>query len=327
MQKRYSSFAIITIILLVGVISSVGAEEKGFPSSPITIVIEYPVGGGSDVACRALANEMQRYLKQPVLVESRPGASGIIAGNYVAKARPDGYTISAFTSTACDPDLYSHFRKANYSTQDLNPIARYLAFPYALFSNKNAPWKNLDEFISYAKSNPNKVRWGHLGVGHQYNILGVALSKGNKLEMIPVPFKGASEVVVGVLGNHIDLGIGSLASIRGHVQAGKLTILAIQHPQRVSFMPEIPTFKELGYDLGLAPYYVGLFAPKETPKEVINKLHGAVKEATETPALKEFSKKAGFELYYGSAGELLSDMKKDREVIGALLKDIAKQEK
>jgi tripartite-type tricarboxylate transporter receptor subunit TctC len=324
MLHHFSFIGPILILVIILGLSKAPAEEKGYPNKPITIVIEYPVGGGSDVACRALANEMQSYLGQPVLVESKPGASGIIAGNYVAKAKPDGYIISAFTSTACDPDLYSRFRKASYSTQDLKPIVRYLAFPYALFSNKNVPWKNLQELVKYVKDNPNRVRWGHLGVGHRYHLLGVALSKANKLEMIPVPFKGASDVVVAVLGGHIEVGIGSVASVSGQVQAGRIMILGIQHPTRVSYMREIPTFKELGYDLGLAPYYVGLFAPKGTPEEVVNKIHDSVKWAIETPSLKDFANKAGFELYYGSASDLISEMKKDREVIGGLIEDIIK---
>lgn len=322
MASHFNSIGIVLILVVILLFSNAAAEEKGYPNKPITIVIEYPVGGGSDIACRALSNEIQKYLGQPVLVESRSGASGIIAGNYVAKAKPDGYIISAFTSTAYDPNLYTQFRKASYTTEDLKPIVRYLAFPYGIFSNKNAPWKDLPEFIKYVKDNPNKVRWGHLGIGHRYHLLGVALSKTNNLKMIAVPFKGASEVVVAALGGHIDIGFGSTASVKGHVQSGKMVVLAIQHPKRVAFMPETPTFKELGYDPGLAPYLVGFFAPKGTPDEVVNKIHDAVRRAIETPSLQDFANKAGYELYFGSATDLVNDMKKDQEVIGGLLKDI-----
>jgi tripartite-type tricarboxylate transporter receptor subunit TctC len=303
------------------------AGEIGYPNRPITIVNQFTAGGGGDLALKALAREMQIFLGHPVLVESKPGASGIVAGDYVARARPDGYVIGGFSSTACDPELYTQFRKASYSSTDLIPIVRYLAYSYCLFSKKDAPWSSLNDFFKYVHENPNKVRWGHPGVGHQYHILGVALSKTNNLEMIPVPFKGASDILIAVLGGHIEIGIGAVAAVKSQVDSGKAIILAIQHSERVSYMPNVPTFKELGCDLGLAPYYMGLFAPKGTPDEVIRKIHDSVKKAVETQQLKDAANSIGFDLYYGTANDLINDMKNDRNTIGNLLKEILKQEK
>lgn len=321
------SLIILNMLLVILCSFTATATGKEYPSRPITIIVQYPTGGGVDVTSRALAHEIQGYLGQPVLVESRPGAAGIIAGDYVAKAKPDGHIIGVLTDTAITPEVYEHFRKAPYTSQDLRPVARFFVMPYALVSKKDAPWRNLPEFIKFAKDNPNKIRWGHMGVGQTYYFPYTALSKKNKLEMIPVPFKGGADFVTAILGGHVDVGIVSLTSAKGHVLAGKMKMLAVHHPTRVSCLPDMPTFKEQGYDLGLLPFYAGLFVPKATPEDVTKIIHDAVKRAVETPSLKSFATQMCVELYYGSASDLLSDIKEDGEVIGGLLKDIIKEGK
>lgn len=329
MSRILHHFGVIILILVFATLGffPVNAGGKEYPSRPITIIVQYPTGGGVEATSRALAHEIQGYLGQPVLVECRPGAAGIIAGDNVAKAKPDGHIIGVLTDTAITPEVYEHFRKAPYTSEDLKPVARFFVMPYALVSKKDVPWKNLPEFIKYAKDNPNKVRWGHMGIGQTYYFPYFALSKRNKLEMIPVPYKGGADFVTAILGGHIDVGIVSLTSAKGHVLGGKMKMLAVHHPTRVSGMPDMPTFKEQGYDLGLLPFYAGLFVPKATPDDVTKIIHDAVKRAVETPALKNFTTQMCVELYYGSAADLLNDIKKDREVIGDLLKDIIKEGK
>jgi tripartite-type tricarboxylate transporter receptor subunit TctC len=251
MKKMICSFRKISTILLstalIWVLPTTVGAQKEYPNRPITIIIQYPVGGGADVAVRGLAEQIQRKLGQPVLVESKPGAAGIIAGDYVAKSKPDGYTIGAFTSPACDPDPYSNLYKASYKGQDLKPIVRYLAFAYALVSRKDAPWRNLSEFMKHVKDNPDKVTWGNIGPGQRFTIFGDSLSKMYNLKMTPVSFKGAADIVVALLGGHVDVGIVTVASVMGHVKSGKMMMLGVQYPERVAYMPEIPTFKEQGY--------------------------------------------------------------------------------
>lgn len=329
MKRAIHSIGMIGIVLLIAFLSfSMGnAQEKEYPNRPITIIVPFTAGGGVDVSYRALANELQKYLGQPVLVECKPGAGGIVGGDFVAKAKPDGYTLGGFGSTSCDPEIYTHFRKASYTSQDLRPVVRYFVMSHALVTRTNMRWNNLKEFMKYVKDNPNKVRWGHPGIVHPYHILGVILSKKYQLEMIPVPFKGAADIIISLLGGHIEAGIASVASAKPHVESGKMIILAVQNPSRVAYMPDAPTFADLGFDLGLAPYYNGLFVPKGTPDGIVKKLHDTVKRAVETQTIKDFAYRTGIDIYYGDANDLVNDMKKDREVLGGLLKDIIKQEK
>lgn len=298
------------------------AEE--YPNSAVTLINQFPVGGGADIALRAIATDLEKILKQPVLVESKAGAAGIIAGEYVARAKPDGYIIGGFHSTACVPEVYNDLRPASYSSQDLQPVARYFVALSGLWSKKDAPWKNLGEFITYVKNNPRKVKWGHQGVGHRFHILGVALAKAHNLEMIAVPFKGAGPLITAVLGGHVDVGIGGVAGVLGHVQSGKMLVLAVDGDERAWCMPDIPTFRELGYDPGLPPYYFAFFVPRDTPRDRVKKIHDAVKEVIEAATFREKARKLCLDLSYGSASDVMNDIKRDKESISKLLVDILK---
>jgi tripartite-type tricarboxylate transporter receptor subunit TctC len=306
--------------------ASAAAQDR-FPSKPVTLVNPLPAGGGVDIAMRGLAREMQAVLGQPVLVESRPGAGGTIAGEYVARAKPDGYVMGLLQSTQAIPEVYAAFQKPPYASGDLRPVVRYMTLPYALPSRAGAPWKDFPEFVKYVQANPNKVRWGRTtGVGHPLHLVAHALYKKNNLQVIEVPFKGAADAIAALLGGHIDVGFGiSVTAIQGHVQAGKMTILALHNPQRLAVLPEIPTFKDMGYDPGVVPVYNTFFVPRGTPDDIVKRLHDGVKAAMETPALREYAKKNVFELYYGGEREIAEELRRDREVSAALVEEVAKQ--
>lgn len=327
MTQSRRAVHILTIVAIALLGGWPAAAQDKYPSRPVTIINPLPVGGGVDIALRGLAKEMQAFLGQPVLVESRPGAGGTIAGQYVAQAKPDGYVMSLLQSTQAIPEVYAAFQKPPYSSEDIRPVVRYMSLVFALPSRAGAPWKNLPELIKYAQENPNKLRWGRTtGLGHPLHLLSFSLFKKNNLKVIEVPFKGAGDAITALLGGHIDVGFGiSVTSIQGHVQSGKLTILAIHNPQRLAKLPDVPTFKELGLDPGVVPVYNTIFVPRGTPDDVVRKIHDAVKAAMETPALKEYAQKHVFELYYGSEKDILEELKRDREVSSALVEELAKQ--
>lgn len=328
-MDRRRSLRILTGVLAVTLGVVPAPAQDRYPSKPVTIVNPLPVGGGVDIALRGLAKEMQTVMGQPVLVESRPGAGGTIAGEYVARAKPDGYVMGLLQSTQAIPEVYAAFQKPPYTSADLRPVVRYMSLVFALPSRTGAPWKDLNEFIKYVQSNPTKVRWGRTtGLGHPLHLLAYSLFKKNSLKVIEVPFKGAGDAITALLGGHIDVGFGiSVTAIQGHVQAGKMTILALHNPQRLAAMPDIPTFRELGFDPGVVPVYNTIFVPKATPDDVVKKIHDAVKAAMETPALKEYARKNLFELYYGSEKDILEELKRDRDVSTPLVEELAKEQR
>jgi tripartite-type tricarboxylate transporter receptor subunit TctC len=319
----------IMIILTIPFIFSITTAQEKYPSRPVTIINPLPVGGGVDIALRGLAKEMQTLLGQPVLVESRTGGGGTIAGEFIARSKPDGYTMGCFQSPQAIPELYTAFLKAPYTSEAFRPVVRYFCLPYAVASKVPAPWKNLKEFVKYVQENPNTVRWGHtIAIGHPLYILAYSFFGNNNLKLIEVPYKGAGEAIPALLGGHLDVSFGiSVTSIQGQVESGKLAILALHNPKRLTVMPEIPTFKDLGYDPGVVPVYNTFFVPKGTPDDAVKKIHDTVKAAMETPALQEYARKNVFELYYGSEKDIMEELKKDREVTAPLVEQIAKQQK
>jgi tripartite-type tricarboxylate transporter receptor subunit TctC len=325
MSKVTSYVNTIGLLLIVVLsLSTAAAEEKGYPTKAITIINPMEAGGGIELATRALAKEMQILLGQPVIVESRPGATGTIGGAYVANAKPDGYTIGTFASSIFIPEIYTAFVQAPYTSQDLEPVIRWMVLPSALTSRTGMPWNNMAEFIKYVQDNPNKIRLGFAGIGHRNYILWYSLAKQNKLEVREIPYKGAGPANTALLGGHLDVSaLSSVASVQGFVQAGRMMLLALIHYRRLPEFPEIPTAEELGCPKGLYNMN-GLFVPKGTPEEIKKKIHDVVKVALETPSLKDFAKKNAFDIYYGSAADLREDIEKERKVVGPLIEEIAK---
>jgi tripartite-type tricarboxylate transporter receptor subunit TctC len=300
------------------------AAEKGYPSKPITIINPYPPGGGVDVAARGIAKEMQSILGQPVLVESKAGAEGQIGGQYVRNAKPDGYTIGFFNDQSFIPEVFTPFREASYTSKDLKPVVRCIVLPYGLASNVAMPWNNLNEFIKYTQGNPNKFRVGAAGIGGAYTILYFYFAKKNTLETIFVPFKGSGEVAPAMLGGHIDLGMVSIPSVAPFIKTGKMKMLAVHYPMRMQDLPEIPTFEEQGYLPGFPYNATGFFVPNGTPEEIVRKIDDVVKKATQSASLKTYAREQGFDLYYGSASDLMKDLMKEREIMGPLVEEMAK---
>jgi tripartite-type tricarboxylate transporter receptor subunit TctC len=302
------------------------ASAAEWPTRPITIINEWAVGGGTDISTRALVKEMQQFLGQPLSVESRPGASGIVAGEYVAKSKPDGYTIGVFDAAAFAPEAYTLLRKAPYSSQDLEPVVRWYSQPYGLVSRKDLPWKNLKEFIAYVQANPNKMRLGYPGLGHQYHLLYYGLARANNLEMIEVPYKGSGEFKAALLGGHVEVVTASIAAFKPFFQTGDAMLLAVHSAKRLVEFPDVPTFEELGLAKVTYALY-GFFVPKGTPDTIKARLHDATKRALETPAMKAFAKENCIDLYYGSANDLRGDIKREVDVISPLLESFVKKYK
>ncbi len=311
---------------LVSTVVSPAQAQGQFPDRPITLINPLPAGGGVDIAMRGLAKEMQTILGHPVLVESRAGAGGTIAGTYVAQAKPDGYVVGLFQSTQAIPEVYAAFQKPPYTSDQIRPVGRYMSLIFGLPTRAGAPWKTMSELVQYIKANPGKVRWGRTtGIGHPLQLLAYSLLKKQDLKVIEVPFKGAADAVTALLGGHIDVAFGvSVTATEGHVNAGRLSVLAIHNATRIKSMPDVPTFAEQGLDPGVMPVYNTFFVPKDTPDAVVAKLHDAVKQAIESPAMIEYAQKNGFELYYGSEHDVREELKRDREVTTVLIEAMQK---
>jgi tripartite-type tricarboxylate transporter receptor subunit TctC len=326
MSKIFQSF-IFGFGLLIVMTSNVFGQP--YPNRPVTIVNPLSAGGGADTFLRALAKEMQPFLGQPVLVENRPGGNGMIAGEYIARAKPDGYVIGDLQSPQVAPDVFAPLRKPPYSAEDIRIVVRVFYLPSAMVSKSTAPWKVMQDFVKFAQNNPNKVSFAETaGEGHPLHLLGRSIFSKNQMQLNEIPYKGAGDAINALLGGHVDVGYPlSVSSVQGHVQNQKLLILAVDSAQRLPSLPDVPTLKELGFDPDMAPNYHVFAVPKGTPEDVVKKIHDAVKSALETTAMKEFARKSLSTIYYGSEKTAVEEIAQNRRQITPLLEELTKKKK
>jgi tripartite-type tricarboxylate transporter receptor subunit TctC len=258
-----------------------------YPARPITIVVPFSAAGGVDAMARLLAEQLRSSLKQSVIVDNKPGASGMLGAGYVAKAAPDGYTLllGSAGETAINPLVYKG-RMQYAPEKDLAPITLVTRVPNVLVANPALPVKNVEELIAYAKKNPGKLSYATSGVGNPQHLNGELFGSLAGIRMNHIPYKGSAGQLVDVAGGNVDLSFVSMAGAAPFIKGGRLKALAVTSAQRASFAPDIPTIAEYK---PMAAYsmdnWFGLFAPAKTPADVQQKLNAAVTQALQDPAL------------------------------------------
>jgi len=263
------------------------ALAAGYPERPVKIVIPYGPGGGGDVVGRPLAHFLEQKLGQPFIVENRGGASGNIAMEMVAQSPPDGYTLvlALAPQLTVNQALYS---KLGYdAARDFAPITLLGSAPYFLAVNPSVPAKNLQEFIEYARRNPNKLSYGSAGNGSGLHLSMELLKSMAHIELAHVPYKGAGQSVPDLLAGNIQAMFLSYGTGQALFKAGRVRVLAVTTAQRSPAMPDVPTIAESGvpgYDSGV---WYALLAPKGTPAPIIRKLHDTCVDLLRGPEMGE----------------------------------------
>ncbi len=275
-----------------------GAQSAAYPDRPVKILVPYAPGGATDIVARIIGEQMRTLLGQPVVVENKPGANGIIAVEEMARAKPDGHTLMVgnVTTNAIAPVLYRKRYKIDYE-KDVVPVQRLVDIPaFLLVTTTNFPIKTVAELIDQAKKNPGKVRYGTVGAGsYPHYDMALFAKRAGDLDMIAIHNKaGASGVINDMVTGDTQAVFLNVASTAAMVRAGKIKPLALVNHQRLPEHPDVPTMKEVGYpDVGTLAWQ-GLFAPAGTPKEVLEKLANAAVVAMQTPAAMEIFKKQNF---------------------------------
>ena len=257
------------------------AAQETYPSRPITIVAPFPPGGVADLTARPVAAALEKVLKNPVGVVNKTGAAGAVGMQFVATSRPDGYTLLlALSSISIIPEADKIFgRPPAYTVDQFAPIALISADPTILVVRAESPWQTAKEFIEDARKRPGQVSYSSSGI---YGTLHMAMellshAAGIRLRHIPTP--GAGPALTAILGGHVDALASGPAVILPHVKSGKLRALAGWGDRRVAALPEVPTFKELGYPDAEFYIWAGLFAPRGTPEPVLARLREAARGA------------------------------------------------
>ena len=265
----------------------INACAEAYPTKPIRFVVPYPAGGPLDTVARLLAQKVSESVKQPVIVDNKPGAGGNIGADAVAKSAPDGYTIlmGAVATHAINPSLYASIPYD--PVRDFAPITQIASTPNVLVVNPSIPAGNVREFIAYAKANPGKLNFGSGSSGSAGHLAGELFKSLAGIDMTHVPYKGAAPAMQDLVGGQIQLMFDNLASALGQVRAGKVKALAVTTAQRSSLAPELPTIAESGLPGFDISTWFGLFAPAATPRDVLERLHAEFTRALASPDVRE----------------------------------------
>jgi 2-methylaconitate cis-trans-isomerase PrpF/tripartite-type tricarboxylate transporter receptor subunit TctC len=259
------------------------AQQPAFPSKTITIVVPTAAGGGNDSMARAVGQKLGALLGQTVIIDNRAGANGSIASEFVARATPDGHTLMwGFTAThTLNPAL----QKLRYDpVADFEPISLAATSPTVMVATSNVPVKDVKDLVAQLKAKPDKYTYASAGSGSAPHFAGELFKLATGTVMLHVPYKGSAPAVNDTIAGHAQFMFPSLFTAAAHLKTGKLRPMAIAGPKRVPNLPDVPTLKELGYDVEVSQWY-GLFAPAKTPKPIIDKLHQAVAQALNDPEI------------------------------------------
>jgi tripartite-type tricarboxylate transporter receptor subunit TctC len=304
------------------------AAQEAFPSRSVTMIVAFPPGGVADITARPTAAAMERILKQPVTVTNRPGAAGAVGNAAVANAKPDGYTIlMALSSISVIPAADELFnRKPAYSLDQFAPIALISADPTILVAHPSLPVKSLKELVALARARPGELSYSSSGIYGALHMPMELFLHAAKLRMRHVPTTGGGPAINAILGGHVELTAGGPAAISGHLKAGKLRPLANWGAKRHPSLPEVPTFRELGYKD--VEYYIwaGMFAPRGTPEPVMKALRDTARRVTEDPGFKKAMANVDSLVQYMDAPDFYNYWQADAKRLAGLVKIVGKVE-
>lgn len=266
--------------------ATTGAMAQTFPAKPIRIVVPFGAGGVADLTARTVAQKMSESLGQSVIIDNKPGAGGVVAGEAVAKADPDGHTLLLMSNgTAVSAGLFKSLPFD--AVRDFAPISTMGYFDIAILTAADAPYKTMAELLAYAKANPGKLNVGTINVGSTQNLAAELFKTRTGLDFLVVPFNGTPAVTTALRGQQVDVAIEILGPMMGQVQSKALRVLAVMGDTRASQLPDVPTLMQSGVAGFDVSSWNALAAPAKTPKDVISRLNREMVAALNSPDVKK----------------------------------------
>ena len=309
------------LCLVAAIAASPGSIAQTFPQKPIKLVTAGAPGSIPDTIARPLAEKMSERLGQPVVVENRPSAGGLIAMSVVATGRSDGYTIGLVSLAQMVYNSYL-FEKLSYDPlRDFTPVINLVAGPGAVVLHPSVPANSLDEFIAFARRQHGGIHYAIPQVGSPPHVLALRLSAAAQIEMVAVPYRGNNEALAAVLAGEVPVGFDSPAAVAPHVNAGKLKVLAVTGRERSRALPETPTLGECGFADFATETWLGLVVPTGVAPAIIARLNEAAADALRVPALTERFERNGLRILGGSAEEFAATIKNDHASWGPIIRN------
>ena len=259
----------------------------GWPARPVTVVVPFPPGGGTDTGARIVAEQLSRKWGQPVLIDNKGGAAGQIGADVVAKARPDGYTLlmGNIGTQAINPSLYG--RMPYDPDKAFAPVALVADLPLAMMVNPNVPAKSVKEFIALARAQPGKLTYSSSGAGGGPHLAAEMFKDATGSFILHVPYRGGGPAIADLLAGHVQLSFMTVLEASGQIKAGKLRALAVTSDKRVPALPDVPTLAEAAVPGFNSISWIGLLAPAGTPRELVDKISADVREVVAREDVKD----------------------------------------
>ena len=313
--------------LIVLTVAAPAWGQEAYPAKPVALVVPFPPGGVADIVARPAADAMSRYLNMPVVIENRAGAGGGIGMGFVAKAKPDGYTLLlALSSISIIPEADKVTGRAPmYQLNQFVPIARFTADPTVLVVRAESPWKTLQEFVADARKRPGAISYGSSGNYGTMHMPMEIFAASAGLKLLHVPYTGAGPAVIALLGGNIDAIASGPSTVIQHAKAGKLRVLASWGDKRLQSLPEVPTLTESGFN-AVFFQWAALFAPAGTPEPALTKLREAARVAAADPRFVAAMATVETPIQYLDAPELQRFWAIDAQKLGEAVRRVGKLE-
>jgi len=314
MQKLIAVCAGLWIAALAG-----GAPGQGYPAKSIRVVAPFAPGGALDLTARTVGGKMSESMKQTVVVDNRPGAGGVIGGEIVAKAPPDGYTV--LLASPAEIAVLPHLQKMPYTVEkDLAPVSLAVVTPLIFVAHPSLPVKTVKEVIALAKARPGQLSYASAGTGGVQHLAGELLKITARINIVHVPYKGAGPALPDVLGGHVPLFFSGMPPSIPHVRAGKLRALAVTTTKRSPAAPEVPTMMEGGVPGFDISNWFAYFVPAGTPSDVISRLNAEINRGLKLPDVREKLGNVGAEAVGTSPDGLAKFVRAESEKFARLIK-------
>ncbi len=315
-----SGVVCLALVLIQGFMGGAIGAERDYPTKNIELVCPYGAGGSTSMGARIIAGTLSEMLGRTVVVNNKPGAGGSIGAEYVAKAKPDGYTLFVFNSGS--NGVTPATRSVRYKNENFELFGQYAIQALGLVVKSDAPWKSVEELVQYAKKNPGDLKFATSGIGTSGHFCMELFKKvGGDLKIEHVPFKSGPEYIAALLGGHVQMGILYLVDVKGPVEAGKLRLLAAATEKRLEDYPDVPTFAEKGFPEVKMTAWYGVSAPVGLPKEVSEKLKAALTKTFQHPEVKKMLTQIGYSPIYKDPEEFSRFAKEEEKKLHQIAKE------
>jgi tripartite-type tricarboxylate transporter receptor subunit TctC len=297
------------------------AGAQNFPVKPVRMIVAFPAGGGSDIVGRALALQLTDLLGQPVIVDNRGGAGGVIGTELGARAAPDGYTFVLGSSGGFAINPHLNTRLPYDPVKDFAPVGLVTRLTFVLDVHPSVPAKSVKDLVALAISRPDRLNFGSSGQGATAHLATELFISLTRVKMTHVPYKGAAPAMTGLIAGEVDLLFDSMPTTLPHARSGRIRPLAVTTQQRSALLPQLPTLDEAGVKGYELANWMGIFAPAGTPRAIIERLNTAINAATHRPELKERLLNQGAEPLSGTPEDLAAYLRRELDKYGRIIRE------